>query len=158
MNEHIEGELLSSYLDGAVSIDQKTWIKAHLQHCSICHEEAESLQGVKLHLSRLPRREAPTQLMTKLKKQFIGPSWMDRFLNWISQPVVWKPVGALAVTVLLVGPWVLTQTAGSSDEFVDLEPLLAAHNRYQAEGMVPQADMVGSNYSMRLASYYGDEN
>jgi hypothetical protein len=117
----------------------------------------EEFQSLRLRLNRLPRRPAPADLMRKLKSEYMGPSWLDRIRAWLAWPVIWKPVGVLALAALLAGAWI-AHWKNSEDEFIDDQPLIAAHARYEQEALVPQGDMAHSEFGAHLAVYYGDEN
>src|SRR4051812_38674665 len=110
----------------------------------------EEHQDLRLSLSRLPRRSAPPKLMRALKRKYIGRPWLDEWRAWFSWPVLWKPVSAFAVGAFLAGLWI-SKWKSSEAEFVDMQPLAAAHSRYQAESLVPPGDMAGSNFGAQLA-------
>ena len=119
--------------------------------------DENEFESLRLSLSRMPRHAAPEKLIRKLKKEYIGNPLLDALRSWFVWPVLWKPVGVLAVVALLAGVWV-GKWKSSENNFIDAGPLLAAHARYQSQSLVPQKEIAGSNFGAQLASYYGDEN
>ncbi len=117
----------------------------------------EEHQDLRLRLSRVPYRSAPPALLHALREKFAPTPTDSHWQRWFAWPVLWKPVGALALGALLAGAWIARWKV-SEAELIDMEPLAAAHSRYQAETLVPAADMAGSNFGGQLAVYYGDED
>lgn len=156
MNEHL-GTDIALYLDGPLNEQDKARIERHLSSCAECREELESMKSLKLRMTRLPQRTAPAALMRDLKKTYGAASWLDTVRNWFTWHNAWKPIGALALTALMAGVWV-NRWKSSEEEFIDMDPLVTAHARYQAESLVPSSDMASCGYSGKLAAYYGDEN
>lgn len=110
---------------------------------------------IELRLARLPKREAPPELIQKLKATYMRPLWRERLTAWAHTPLLWQPIGALAIGALIFSFWFLNKK-NTADQ-IDLEPLLAAHSRYQLEVLVPQADLARSNFSAQLASYTSND-
>jgi anti-sigma factor RsiW len=150
MKDHIEGAELSAFLDGEMPIKDRARVDGHLAACSACRTELDSLRHLKLVLSSAPRRTMPADLALSLERRFVGAQ-----TPWAAliKPAFWIPAGAVAAAALTVGLWL--RVAPSADE-LPLEPLLAAHSRYSAEGIVAEDNLVASNYSDQLASMETD--
>jgi anti-sigma factor RsiW len=153
MSTHIEGAELSGFLDGAVAADDRARVDAHLSSCAACRRELDSLRHMKLLLSSAPRKTMPADLALALSRRFVvgGARW-----GALARPAFWIPVGALASAALAVGLW-MRSTAPVEE--LPLEPLLAAHERYSAEALVPEAHLTASTYSDQMnALYDGADN
>ncbi len=147
MNGHADGPELSAYLDGALAPEPRARVEFHMSSCADCRAELASLRHMKLALSSAPRRNLPPDLKLALERRFVtgaAEPWYAAALR----PVVWAPAGALALATLVVGFWL---HSASTLEEVPLEPLLAAHARYSAEALVPEDNLVASNYSDQLS-------
>lgn len=157
MTKHEVWNRLSAYLDGQLPVAEAGAVEAHVAQCPECQAELEEFKDAKLQMSRVPFREAPSQLINRLRHQFDRPSLLERsraaFRSCFVVPLIWKPLGAALVLFAVVGFLFLRQGSRPAEEYVDLDTILAAHHRYKAESLVPPADMVQSNYSLRLASY-----
>jgi anti-sigma factor RsiW len=152
---HEEGLQLSAYLDGELSADETALLKSHLDACPACRVELEGLRAAKHWLSAAPRRAMPPELIADLSERFARPSWGERLSAWMPRPQVWIPAGAVAALLLGSGVWLHWRNA-DPDQYVPLEPLLAAHSRYEAESLVPQTSLVASSYSSQLTAEYAD--
>ena len=150
MNTHENGELLSAYLDNALSLDETAAFESHLSSCPSCRSELESLGRAKSLLRRAPRRAAPPALIAAIEERLVRPSWLSILKRLIPETRVMVPAGALAVAALVL--WLRS----ASQPPIPIEPLLAAHSRYTAEALVPASELVASNYSAQLNACYGD--
>lgn len=150
MNDHIEGVEISAFLDGALAPAERARADAHLSACAACRRELDSLRHLKLLVSSAPRRTLPADLALSLERRFVGKR--SRWAG-LANPKLWIPVGAVAAAALAFSVW--ARTAAPSDE-LPLEPLLAAHERYSAEALVPEAHLVASSYSDQAATMYAD--
>ena len=150
MNDHIEGVELSALLDGALAAPERARADAHLASCGACRRELDSLRHLKLVISSAPRRTLPADLALSLERRLVGPA-----PRWgvLASPSLWIPAGAVAAAVLAFSVW--ARTAAPSEE-LPLEPLLAAHERYSAKALVPEAHLVASSYSDQAAALYAD--
>lgn len=145
MNSHAEGPDLSAYLDGALAPEPRARVELHMSSCGECRAELDSLRHMKLALSSAPRRNMPADLALALERRFVSGT-----LPWygtLAKPMIWAPAGALAVAAMAVSLWM--RSAATLDE-IPLEPLLAAHARYSAEALVPEDNLVASNYSDQM--------
>jgi anti-sigma factor RsiW len=142
MNAHADGPDLSAYLDGALAPEPRARVELHMSSCADCRAELDSLRHLKLALSAAPRKRMPADLALALERRFVSGAqpWYVR----LAKPAVWAPAGALAVAAMAVSLWL--RSAATLDE-IPLEPLLAAHARYSAEALVPEDNLVASNYS-----------
>jgi anti-sigma factor RsiW len=150
MSTHIDGTEISAFLDGALPEPERTRADAHLAACSACRQEFESLRHMKLVLSSAPRKNMPAELALALEARLVkgSPRWKT-----VLKPAFWVPVGAVAAAALTVGLWL--NQARAADE-IPLEPLLAAHERYSAESLVPEEHLVASAYSDQLTALDSD--
>ena len=150
MNDHIEGVEISAFLDGALAVEDRARVDAHLSACPACGRELASLRHLKLVLSTSPRRTMPADLALSLEARFVsGSSWWKTLVK----PALWIPAGAVAAAALTVGLWI--NKARTADE-LPFEPLLAAHERYSAEALVPEDNLVAANYSDQMTTLYAD--
>lgn len=141
MSNHIEGAEISAFLDGALSGEALVRADAHLSSCGACRRELDSLRHLKLIASSAPRKTMPADLALALERRFVkGVSWWGA----LSRPALWIPAGAVAAAALTVGLWM--NKAAAADE-LPFEPLLAAHERYSAETLMPEDNLVAANYS-----------
>ncbi|MDE2489639.1 MAG: zf-HC2 domain-containing protein, partial [Elusimicrobia bacterium] len=72
MNEHVSGEEISAFLDGALAVEDRARVDAHLAVCRDCRGEAASLRHLKLALSSAPRRTLPADLALRLERRLVG--------------------------------------------------------------------------------------
>jgi anti-sigma factor RsiW len=150
MSTHIDGVEISAFLDGAIAAGDRARVDAHLASCDACRRELDSLRHMKLVLSSAPRRTMPADLALSLERRLVkhAPLWKS-----FVKPAFWVPAGAVAAAALTVGLWM--NHARTADE-IPLEPLLAAHARYSAEALVPEDNLVASNYSDSMNTIYSD--
>lgn len=150
MNQHIEGPEISAFLDGALSSEDRVRVDAHVSSCPSCRRELDSLRHMKLVLQAAPRKNLPADLALRLERTFVhsSPWWAA-----LRRPALWVPAGTLAAAALLAGFWM--RSAKPADE-IPLEALLEAHARYSAETLVPEDNLVASNYSDQLPSLDAD--
>lgn len=144
---HEEPKFLSSLLDGELTAAEKKRVESHLASCAPCRAELASLRDVKRTLSTAPRKSMPGSVSVgieaRLRAMTLPPSTWS---GWIRQPHVWSPVCALALAALGMTAW-MRALDRDPERFVPLEPLMAAHTRYAAESLVPEDNLVASNYS-----------
>ena len=152
MNPHAE-DLLSAYLDGELTQEERIKIDSHLTACRDCRLELESLRYMKRKLSLAPRRTMPPELIAQIEGHLSGPK-LGGFIASILRPRIWIPAGAMACSVVLAGLWLGLKNSHEQD--LPIEPLLTAHSRYWAESLVPQGSLVASNYSAQLTAYYSN--
>ncbi|MGH8928886.1 MAG: anti-sigma factor family protein [Acidimicrobiia bacterium] len=56
------GELVSAYLDGELSVRERSQAEAHLAGCDFCRDELNDMMVVRARLRALPMHEAPAEL------------------------------------------------------------------------------------------------
>ena len=144
---HEEAVLLSAFVDGELSGEELSRVNAHLEACASCREEALSLRATKRLLAGAPRRAMPPELVAAIEARLERPkppfAWLRGFT---AAPRYWAPAAALAAAAVLMTVWTHV-LARDPDQYVPLEPLLAAHARYQAESLVPEDNLVAESYS-----------
>ena len=155
MNEHGDGVLISAYLDGELGGEELARVKSHLAACLSCRLELESLRETKKHLACAPRRALPPELIFELEASFARPSRTRAAFAFLSRARFLAPAGVFAVLALTVGLWLGFKTE-DPNQTVPLEPLMAAHERYSAESLVPQGSLVTANYTQLVASTAGE--
>lgn len=142
MNAHANGPELSAYLDDALAPEPRARVELHMSSCPDCRAELDSLRHLKLALSSAPRKRMPADLALALERRFA--SGARPWYAALTKSAVWPPAGALAIAAMAVSLWL--RSAATLEE-IPLEPLLAAHARYSAEALVPEDNLVASNYS-----------
>lgn len=152
MNQHIEGPEISAFLDGALSAADRARVDAHLSFCHSCASKLASLRHMKLVLQSATRKSLPADLALRLERELVHAQ--SRWTAF-SRPALWVPAGTMAAAALMVGFWLHSTRA---TEEVPLEALLQAHARYSAETLVPEDNLVASNYSDQLPSLYADSS
>ena len=148
MNGHADGPELSAYLDGALAPEPRARVELHMSSCAECRAELDSLRHLKLALSAAPRKNMPADLALALERRFVAGADKTPWYSTLARPFIWAPAGALALATFAVSFWL--RSAATLDE-IPLEPLLAAHARYSAEALVPEDNLVASNYSDQLS-------
>jgi hypothetical protein len=75
MTSHPRVEILSTYLDSELALQERQRIEAHLEGCEACQHRVEALRAVVGRLSQLERRSPPAHLDNQLKRLAgLGPS------------------------------------------------------------------------------------
>jgi anti-sigma factor RsiW len=157
MKTHGESELISAFLDGALSAEEEQALREHISSCPPCREEHASLRATKSLLARAPRRAMPPDLVAQIEGRLARPFWKQVLDRLLPPLPVWAPAGAFAAAALVAVAWFGAHRA-AADQSIPLEPLLAAHSRYTAEALVPPTELVAANYSAQLNAYYEDSS
>ena len=147
MPNHPSSEQLSLLADRRLSAPEIEALEGHLGNCSECSQELEKTERVKVRLRSMPTHYAPPKLIAALRRQHLEVSPRGQ---WWSPVALWKPILALAIAG---GVWFGFHQRQTED-YVDMDSLLAAHSKYQAEGLLPQGDFAQASYSAQLASFY----
>lgn len=116
------------------------------------HEEdlSAEAQFVRRLLKSAPRRAMPADLAAAIEAKLSRRApWA--FLRLPLPTRVWAPAGALALATLAIGVWFRTLDR-DPDQYVPLEPLLAAHSRYTAESLLPEDNLVAASYTAYSAA------
>ena len=99
-------KLINSYIDQTLEIETAQQVEEHLKVCSVCREEYSKLKEVVSSLESLFPKEAPTDLtqniMAKVSKEEIQPSWIDYLKSRISIPrPSFRILGAAAAAIFV---------------------------------------------------------
>jgi anti-sigma factor RsiW len=144
---HEEALLLSALADNELSVDETARVTRHLETCADCRAELAHVRRAKALLAAAPRRAMPPDLVAAIEARLERrPGPFPALRRFIAAPRVWAPVSALALAGLLMTLWVRTLDR-DPEQYVPLEPLLAAHSRYTAESLVPEDSLVAASYS-----------
>ena len=144
---HEDGLVLSCYLDAELSAAETSRVNAHLEACAACRVVLSSLRATKQRLAAAPRRAMPPEVVAAIEARLTGRRLpFAGAPAWLRQPRVWAPASALALACALFSIWIRVVDR-APDQYVPLEPLLAAHSRYTAESLVPEDSLVAANYS-----------
>lgn len=150
--KHKEWESLSAFLDGELATDERAEVEGHLAGCSECSEALRGLSLMKKTTAAAPRRSLPPALLARMETQLAKPASTERLLRLLRAPWVAVPIGATAA--LAVGLFLWTARPGSDE--IAFEPLIAAHLRYSAEGLVPQQNFSHPEFISHLVAYNHD--
>lgn len=114
---HIQVEQLSSYLDQQVSPAERATIDAHLQQCSECRAELESLRQTVVMLHSLPRVAVPraftlSEAQAGIRRPAAAPGWFGGLARGLGAVAAIALVAFIAVSVLRPeqAPWQPNQT------------------------------------------------
>ena len=172
---HVEQEWTSAYVDGEMTPQELAQFTSHMGVCVECRREVQSLRDVKIALSSSSRpgtpphvrraalssssrRALPAALLDRLERRYSpAASGWERLWNWVRVPRVWVPAGTLAAALASALLWMGGGLPSfTSQDVLPLEALVAAHARYNAEGLTPRSDMANSDFSSRLAACHVD--
>ncbi len=114
---HIQVEQLSAYLDKQVSPAERATIDAHLQQCSECRAELESLRQTVAMLHSLPRVAVPraftlSEAQAGIRRPAAAPGWFGGLARGLGAVAAIALVAFVAVSVLRPeqAPWQPNQT------------------------------------------------
>lgn len=108
----VAAQLMSSYLDAAVSRCEMTGLQAHLDSCATCSARYQGLRRTHAIVTDLGRKPAPPDLALKLRVAISQESSNARRSRWEMLRVRWENVfnaimvpatGGLATTVVMFG-------------------------------------------------------
>lgn len=127
----------SAYLDGAVSGEQMQSIARHLENCTNCREEFDSMRQMQQSLSMLGPAKAPADMGRRLRVAISHEiaarksSWLDTLsLKWDNafRPLLVQVSAGFAGSVALVGSIMLLLGAVAAPPAVmaNDEPLMGA--------------------------------
>src|SRR5271165_1742506 len=124
--------MLSAYLDGAVTGKQMFSLGRHLEDCTGCRQQYESLRRTQQWLAKIPRAKAPEDLSLKLRlaisheaarmrQPYFGnlALRMENSLRGFMVPATAGLVATLAIFGLLMG-FITPVQADTSDSDVPL--------------------------------------
>ncbi len=102
--------LLSEFLDGALTESEQASVNAHLRECLPCRAVKEGLEETLLHLRSLPQGKAPTELLDGVRRRIARedapptPFWKKLFLPaHIKIPL--EAAAAILLFLLVYGTW-----------------------------------------------------
>ena len=126
------------------------------------YESNLEFQGLRLRLKQMPPRTAPDDFILKLQNDFSGgtnPPASFSFKNWLADlftwSQIWKPVSVLTAAVFLAALWFFKHPT-QQEVAIDLGPLLAAHQRSEADTMLARDNVPSLSNGGMLAVYYED--
>lgn len=155
MNRPHVCSLVSGAVDGALDPEERVLFDEHLDRCTDCQREMRAVQETKWFLKGAPRRSAPPELVSRLRKQYTSVRPWRRWVGWAFPVPRWVFSGALATLVVGVafGLWNLWGPGRDQSQHMELAPLLARHARSSSDGWIPAGDYYNAGYSAQLASY-----
>jgi Tol biopolymer transport system component len=145
---HIQVELLSAYLDQQASPAERAYVDAHLQQCTACRTELESLRQTVAVLHLLPRVALPraftlSEVQVGMRRPAAAPSWFGGLARGLGAVTAVAVVAFIAVTVLRPEqtPWNPSQTVArvQPTTVVATEARLAPAPMAPAAAEAPQA-------------------
>lgn len=87
VNNHLDPDLLSAYLDDEVALAERAQVEAHLLTCDRCRQDLESLRWTVGLLERMPPVELPrTFYLSEADVAPTAPQRRPRLLTWL-QPL-----------------------------------------------------------------------
>ena len=98
-------EKLSEYIDGILSEEEASSVKAHLDRCPECMEEYEDMVKIIGHMSQVETLETPESLLAKVHERIEKPSFLRRLINGLFVPLKIKlplELAGVAAAALLV--------------------------------------------------------
>ncbi|MEX2394169.1 MAG: zf-HC2 domain-containing protein [Actinomycetota bacterium] len=66
---NVEREILSAFLDGELSADERRWVHEHLQGCADCREAVDEFGQIHGLVGELPRLIAPVAFLNEVLQQ-----------------------------------------------------------------------------------------
>jgi anti-sigma factor RsiW len=101
--------LLSEYFDGELKEDLSQKVKAHVEKCSYCRKELESIWKIESLMNKIPEPVLPEDFKDRVLER-IPPIESDKrfflrdILDWISLNLLSYPriVGTVAIAILLI--------------------------------------------------------
>ena len=114
---HVQVEQLSAYLDQQVSPAERATIVAHLQQCTECRGELDSLRQTVAVLHLLPRVAVPhaftlSEVQAGMRRPAAAPGWLGGLTRGLGAVAAIALVAFVAVTVLRPeqAPWSPSQS------------------------------------------------
>lgn len=114
---HVQVELLSAYLDQQTSPAERATIDAHLEQCTECRAELDSLRQTVAMLHSLPRVAVPraftlSEAQAGIRRPSTTPGWFGGLARGLAAVAAIALVAFVAVTLLRPeqAPWNPSQT------------------------------------------------
>jgi len=115
-------EMIDPYLDGELDGEEAAGLETHLERCPACARELRLARQVRDGLRGLPLLTCPEGVIERVEEQIRAARW-NRLREWIAawRIPLWRPVGVLAVALLIAAAAVFQQRErGPSPEEVAL--------------------------------------
>jgi anti-sigma factor RsiW len=93
---------LSAYVDGEVNGHEMLSIREHLQRCSTCSKELESLRTIKRLISGLPMMDPDDELLDRLKARVASETPAKEPALVLRRPLIWAPALVAGVVSALM--------------------------------------------------------
>jgi hypothetical protein len=116
MNCEETTQLLSQFIDDALSLPVRATVDEHLDHCPVCRAHAAELRSVSRSLRQLSRPVAPLELAASIndalmieaaaRRQSPDRSWRERFRLWLEPRLMPYSVGSFASVILFASMFV----------------------------------------------------
>lgn len=151
---HIQVELLSAYLDQQATPAERAYVDAHLQQCTECRAELESLRRTVLLLRALPRVAVPhaftlSEAQVGIRRPAASPGWFGGLVRGLGAVAAIALVAVVAFSMLRSAnaPWSpprtvarVAPTAAPAAKAVVTQPMsAAAPDTLQAQQEAPAA-------------------
>lgn len=108
-------EMISLYLDDALSLDEKQRLEEHLKHCLSCRETLEALRMITRELAQIEEVELPQKFHEELSNRLRQDKKRHRSLS------KWIPYVAGLAAAFVIG-FVMVENTNFINPKVDLEP------------------------------------
>jgi len=99
--------LLCDYMDGALRVEERAALEAHLAGCTSCSELAKDVAGVTAFIEKVSPAEPPAELLTRILHELpiaqaaVKKSWWrSLFGGWVHSILQPRYVMGMAMTVL----------------------------------------------------------
>jgi hypothetical protein len=116
MNCEETTQLLSQFIDDALSPPVRATVDEHLDYCPVCRAHAVELRSVSRSLRQLSRPVAPLELAASIndalmieaaaRRQSPDRSWRERFVLWLEPRLMPYSVGSFASVILFASMFV----------------------------------------------------
>jgi len=99
--------LLCDYMDGALRVEERAALEAHLAGCTSCSELAKDVAGVTAFIEKVAPAEPPAELLTRILHELPTAQaavkrswWRSLFGGWVHSILQPRYVMGMAMTVL----------------------------------------------------------
>jgi hypothetical protein len=116
MNCEETTQLLSQFIDDALTLPVRASVDEHLNHCPVCRSQASELRSITRSLRQLSRPVAPLELAAAIndalmieaaaRRQSPEQSWRERIALWLEPRLMPYGVGSFASVVLFASMFV----------------------------------------------------
>jgi hypothetical protein len=106
MNHNDIRHMLSEYIDGAITAEDRAAIEEHLATCEKCREALKELRQTVAHIRSVEELDPPSwmkqKIMTKVRAEAEKKSWFQRFFFPLHIKLPLEAVGVLFIAVTAV--------------------------------------------------------